>query len=51
LDLPFINLLLAIVIALLASLGLRSSIRERPYRFYYLIVVLALVAFNLTIIL
>jgi len=51
LDLPFINLLLAIVIALLASLGLKSSIGSRTNHLYFLIVVLALVAFNLAIIL
>jgi len=51
LDLPFINLLLAIMIALLAILDLKSSIGGRTHRFYYLIVTLALVAFNLAIIL
>jgi len=51
LDLPFINLLLAIVVALLAGFGLKSSIGRRTNRFYYLIVALALVAFNLAIIL
>ncbi len=50
LDLPFVNLLLAIVIALLAGLGLKSSIGRHTKRFYYLIVALALVAFNLAII-
>ena len=51
LDLPFINLLLAIVIALPASLGLKSSIGKRTNHFYYLIVAVALLTFNLAIIL
>lgn len=51
LSLPFVSLVLAIVIALLAGLGMRVQTSGRPIRFFYLIVALALVAFNLAIIL
>jgi hypothetical protein len=51
LDLPFVNLLLAVMIALLAGFGLKSSIGRRSNRLYYLTVVPALLAFNLAIIL
>jgi len=51
LSLPFVNLTLAIVIVLLTGLSMRGHVGGRAIRFYYLIVTLALVAFNLDIIL
>jgi CubicO group peptidase (beta-lactamase class C family) len=51
LSLPFVSLTLAIVIVLLTGLSMRGHVGGRAIRFYYLIVTLALVAFNLDIIL
>ncbi len=51
LSLPFVSLLLAVIIALLVGPGLRVHTGGRAIRFYYLIVAMALLAFNLTIIL
>jgi CubicO group peptidase (beta-lactamase class C family) len=51
LSLPYINLTLAIVIASLVTRSMQGHTGERTNRFYYLIVALALVAFNLAIIL
>jgi hypothetical protein len=51
LSLPFVSLTLAIVIVLLTGLSMRGHVGGRAIRFYYFIVTLALVAFNLDIIL
>jgi CubicO group peptidase (beta-lactamase class C family) len=51
LSLPFTSLVLAIVIAMLAGLGIRGHVGRRAIHFYYLIVALALLIFNLVIIL
>jgi hypothetical protein len=51
LSLPYISLVLAILIALLAGVGMRGHTGRRAIRVYYLIVALALLAFNLAIIL
>jgi hypothetical protein len=50
LSLPFISLLFAIVIAGMAGLGMRSQTEARAIRFYYLTVALALLGFNLALI-
>jgi len=51
LSLPYASLLLAIVIALLTGLHMKNYTEERFPRFYYLIVSLALLIFNLVIVL
>jgi len=51
LSLPYVSVVLGIVTALLAGLSLRIHTGGRAIRFYYLIVALALVAFNLALIL
>jgi hypothetical protein len=51
LSLPYVSLALAILIASLAGLGMRAQTGRRAVRVYYLIVALALLAFNLAIIL
>jgi CubicO group peptidase (beta-lactamase class C family) len=51
LSLPYVNLVLAIVIASLAALSMSGNTGGRIRRFNYLIVALALLAFNLAIIL
>ena len=51
LRLPFVSLVLAIVIVLLAGLGMRGYTGGRPMRLYYCFVALALLALNLAIIL
>jgi CubicO group peptidase (beta-lactamase class C family) len=51
LSLPFVSLALAVVIALLAGLGMRGPMEGRAIRLYYSIVALALLTFNLAIIL
>jgi hypothetical protein len=49
LSLPFVSVVLAIMIALLAVLSMRDHTGGRVIRFYYLIVALALLIFNLAI--
>jgi hypothetical protein len=51
LSLPFISLGLAIVIASLAGLGIRGHVGRRAIHFYYLLVALALLIFNLALLL
>ncbi len=51
LSLPFVSVVLAIVIALLVGLSMGGYTGWRAFRFYYLIVALALLTFNLAIIL
>jgi hypothetical protein len=51
LSLPYVSLMLAIVIALLTILNSRNYTERHAVRFYYLIVALALLTFNLAIIL
>jgi hypothetical protein len=51
LSLPYVSLTFAAVIALMAGLRLRSKRDGRTIRFYYLLVSMALLAFNLAIIL
>jgi CubicO group peptidase (beta-lactamase class C family) len=51
LSLPYIGLVLGILIAALAGLGMRGQAGRRAIRVYYLIVALALLAFNLAILL
>jgi CubicO group peptidase (beta-lactamase class C family) len=51
LSLPFVSLVLAMVIASLAGLGIRGHVGRRAIHFYYLIVALALLTFNLSILL
>ena len=46
LSLPFISLLLAVVIALLSILAIRSRAWARAAHIYYFIAALALLAFN-----
>jgi hypothetical protein len=49
LSLPFISLVLTILIAILTGLNMRGLIGRRAIHFYYLIVALALLTFNLAI--
>jgi hypothetical protein len=51
LSLPYVSLLFASVIALMAGSGMRNQTESRAIRIYYLIVALALLTFNLAIIL
>jgi CubicO group peptidase (beta-lactamase class C family) len=51
LSLPYVSLAFAVVIALMTGLRLRSKRDGRTIRFYYLLVSMALLAFNLSIIL
>jgi CubicO group peptidase (beta-lactamase class C family) len=50
LSLPFISPVLAIIIALISGLGMRSYTNGRAIRWYYLTVALALLGFNLALI-
>ncbi|HEU0293071.1 MAG TPA: hypothetical protein VFR47_10075 [Anaerolineales bacterium] len=51
LSLPFASLALAIELTLLAGLGMRGHTESRAIHSYYLLVALALLIFNLAIIL
>ena len=51
LSLPFANLILGVVVGMIAGLTIRSHTWKRTVHFYYLIVALALLTFNLVLIL